>query len=336
MSLLSRFVNVLRSRKVDRDIEEELQSHLEEAYSEGRDPVEANRSFGSSLRTHEAVRDAIVLTWLESLLADARFGLRQLWKNKRTAAAAILSLGLGIGACMAAFRLIDALLLRPLPVSDPSSLYVLGSVQNENGETVIQESFSYPGFRMLRAALKDHASMMAISYPERINLSYDFGEASNQEMERVYLQYVSGWTFAEFGLQPAIGRLFTESDDLTPGTHPYAVLSYGYWTRRFGKDPEVLGRKFRTGNHVFEVVGVAPAGFTGTEPGTFTDLFFPTMMYDARAFESPGWQWFRPWVRPRSGINLDDVRERLRAAMLLHRQERAKGQRGRPSREIEA
>ena len=328
MSLLSRFMNVFRGRKVDRDIEEELQSHFEAAHSEGRDPVEANRSFGSRLRTHEAVRDAIVSTWLESLLADSRFGLRQLLKNKRTAAAAILSLGLGIGACMAAFRLIDALLLRPMPVSDPSSLYVLGSVQSEDGETVLQESFNYPGFRMLRAAVKDRASMMAISYPQRINLHYGFGEASDQEMERVYVQYVSGWTFAEFGLQPAIGRLFTESDDLTPGTHPYAVLSHSYWTRRFGKDPQVLGRKFRTGNNVFEVVGVASAGFTGTEPGTFTDLFFPTMMFDARAFESPGWQWFRPWVRVRSGISLDDVRERLRAAMLIHRQERAKGRRG--------
>src|SRR5262245_61270060 len=161
MSLLSRFVNVFRRRDVDRDIEEELQSHFEDARLEGRDPAEANRSFGSRLRTREAVRDAIVSTWLESLLADSRYGLRQLWKNKKTAAAAILSLGLGMGACMAAFRLIDALLLRPLPVSDPDSLYVLGSVQNEDGETFIQESFNYPGFRTLRAAVKDQASLMA-------------------------------------------------------------------------------------------------------------------------------------------------------------------------------
>ena len=331
MSLLSRFVNVLRGREVDRDIEAELQSHFDAAHAEGRDPAEANRSFGSRLRTREAVRDAIVSTWLESLLTDARFGLRQLWKNKKTAAAAILSLGLAMGACMAAFRLIDALLLRPLAVSDPGSLYVLGSVQNENGQTTIQESFNYPGFRLLRAAVKDQASMMAISYPNRSSLTY----GSDEDMERVYVQYVSGWTFAEFGLQPALGRLFTESDDLTPGAHPYAVLSHDYWTRRFGKDPQVLGRKFRNGNTAFEVAGVAPAGFTGTEPGTFTDLFIPAMMYDARALESPGWQWFRPWVRLSSGSSLEGVRERLQAAMLVHRQERVKGQRGRPTREIE-
>jgi len=115
MSLFSRFANVFRARQVGRDIEEELQSHFDDAQAEGREPTEVRKAFGSRLRAHEAVREAIVSTWLESLVADARFGLRQIAKHKVSAAAAILSLALGMGACMASSRMIYALRLRPLP-----------------------------------------------------------------------------------------------------------------------------------------------------------------------------------------------------------------------------
>jgi predicted permease len=227
--------------------------------------------------------------------------------------------------------MIDALLLRPLPVASPKHLYALGSEEkDENGQAVVGYSFDYPGFRELRAAVKDQASLMAISYPQRINLTY----SSEDARERVNLQYVSGWTFAEFGLQPALGRLLTEADDLTPHSHPYVVLSYDYWSTRFGKDPHVLGRTFRAGNDVYEVVGVAPAGFTGTEPGTFTDLFAPIMMYNSDAFENQNWHWFTPWVRVRSGFDVGAVRERLRAALVLHREDQVKTQASLTPREI--
>ena len=114
MSLFSRFANVFRSRRVDRDIEEELQSHFEDAQAAGRELAEVGKAFGSRLRAHEAVREAIVSTWLESLLTDARYGGRQLMKRPTATLAAVLSLALGIGSCTTAFRLIDAVLLRPL------------------------------------------------------------------------------------------------------------------------------------------------------------------------------------------------------------------------------
>ncbi|MBV9746587.1 MAG: multidrug ABC transporter substrate-binding protein, partial [Acidobacteriia bacterium] len=165
MSWRSRIANVFRNGSVDRDIAEELASHFEEAHGAGRDPVEASRAFGSRLRAHEAVRDAITAPWLDSLVADAIFGWRQLLKHKATSAAAILSLALGIGACTAAFRLIDALFLRPLPVADPGSLYVLtyGTV-DENGKADTTDNSDYPGFRLLRSAVKQEAELMAISY----------------------------------------------------------------------------------------------------------------------------------------------------------------------------
>src|SRR5580692_3090639 len=107
MSLCSRLANVLRRDHVSREIDEELTAHLEEAVEQGRDPAEARRTFGSPLRQREASRDVKLLGWLDSLRADAVFGWRQLKKRKATSAAAILSLGLSIGACTAAFRIVD-------------------------------------------------------------------------------------------------------------------------------------------------------------------------------------------------------------------------------------
>ncbi len=137
----------------------------------------------------------------------------------------------------------------------------------------------------MRAAVKDQAELIAISYADRMDLTYK----SDQEMEKAYLQYVSGWMFGSFGLRPALGRLFTENDDLKPGAHPYAVLSYDYWARRFAKDPKVIGRTFQMGDRLFEIVGVGPERFTGTETGTVTDIFVPTMMHAAVVRDDSTW-----------------------------------------------
>src|SRR5579859_1779013 len=125
MSLWSRLTNVFRGDRLTREIDEELQSHIEEAIEQGRDPAEARRALGPELRWREESRDVRLVAWLDSLRADAVFGWRQLLKRKVTSAAAILSLGLAIGSCTSAFRLIDALLLRLLPVAAPEQLYGL-------------------------------------------------------------------------------------------------------------------------------------------------------------------------------------------------------------------
>src|SRR5437764_10006097 len=125
MPLWSRLANFLRGDRLNREIDEEFQSHIEEAIEHGRDPAEARRAFGSPLRQREESRDVQIVAWLDSLRADTVFGWRQITKRKVTSAAAILSLALAIGACTSAFRLIDALLLRPLPVANPEELFVL-------------------------------------------------------------------------------------------------------------------------------------------------------------------------------------------------------------------
>ena len=251
------------------DVDEELQSHIVEAIENGRNADEARRAFGSMLRHREQSQDLRAFGWLDSLRSDAVFGSRQLRKHKVTSAAAILSLGLAVGACTAAFRLIDAVLLRPMPIAEPGRLYAMSSAgTGPSGAYRVTDSNEYPQFQAMRAAVKEQAELIAVSGVDRLDLTY----RSDDEMEKAYRQYVSGWMFGAFGLKPALGRLFNESDDDKPFAHPYAVLSYEYWMRRFGKDPGVLGRTFRDGNNVYEIVGVAPESFTGTEPGIFAEF----------------------------------------------------------------
>ncbi len=315
MSVWSRIANVFRSNRVDRDIDEELQSHIAEALAAGRDPVEVSRAFGSRLRAREAARDALVATWLESLIADAAFGWRQILKHKIASAAAVISLALGVGACLAAFRLIDGLFLRPLPIAHPERLYALASDQYFDGKVGRYEQFDYPVVPRMRSAVASQASILAIGFTVRIDLTF----SSDPETEQAWRQYVSGAMFTDFGLKPALGRLFDASDDAIPETHPYAVISYDYWTRRFARDPSVIGKHFRTGIHELEIIGVAPQGFTGTEPGTFTDIFVPNMMNVPivnRVSNS-----YRIWAVLKPSANVAVVAERLRAVLHSYREE---------------
>src|SRR5437868_8367220 len=167
----------------------------------------------------ERTRDARLIPWLDSLRADVIFGWRQLIKKKVTSAAAILSLALAIGACTSAFRLIDALLLRPLPVANPDRLYALSREGiGFDGRLQTFGGWAYPAFQLMRAAVKQDAELMAVSYAERTDLTYK----SDDEMEKAYLQYISGSMFSSLGIRPALGRLFTENDDRQPHAHPYA------------------------------------------------------------------------------------------------------------------
>jgi putative ABC transport system permease protein len=327
MSLWSRIGNVFRRESLNRDIEEELQSHLADAIAEGRDPVEARRALGPRLHHREKSRDIRLVPCLESLYADSVFGWRQIVKRKTTSAAAILSLALAVGACLAAFRLVDAMLWRPLPISAPERLYALSKEFRATDVKVYTfDEFEYPLFRQMRAQVKAEAELIAISPADRIDLTY----SSDQETEKAYQQYVSGWMFHAFGIRPALGRVFTENDDVTPGAHPYAVLSYQYWRQRFAGDPAVLGRTFRMGSDVYQIIGVAEGPFTGTEPGRATDIFLPTMMMKNDATVRSDYQWFRIFAQLRTGVNAARIVEELRPTLRAFLEERAKALAGNP------
>ncbi len=330
MSLLSRVLNVFRTDRVNREINEELESHIAEAIEQGRDPAEARKAFGPALRQGEETRDIKIIPWLDSLRSDVIFGWRQLMKKKVTSAAAILSLALAIGACTSAFRLIDALLLRPMPVAHPERLYAMFCRGiSPGGDFRTTDSNEYPQFQLMRAAVKDEAELIAVSWVDRADITY----GADQDMEKAYRQYVSGWMFSSFGLTPTIGRLLTRSDDLKPHASPVAVLSYDYWTRRFGQDPKVVGRSLQMGNDLYQIVGVGPKGFTGTEPGTFTDIFLPTMMHAGVTHDD--WSWIRTFVQLKPGINPSIVRDKLQAVFNRVQRERAKGFKGWPEQRLE-
>ncbi len=333
MSLWSRIVNIFRQDRVSYEIDEELESHINEAIADGRDTAEARMAFGSALRQREASRDVRIVPWIDSLRADTVLGWRRLNQVKVTSTAAILSLALAIGACTATFRLVDALLLRPLPVAGANRLYAVAfqGIMSTDGRAAVYDSSSYPMFQQMRDVAKSQAELFAVSYADRTDLTY----ASDQEMEKAYRQFVSGAMFPIFELRPALGRLLSNDDDLTPGAHPVAVLSYDYWTRRFGADPKVLGRTFRMGNTLYEIVGVASPGFTGTETGTMTDVFIPMMMAPAGNLKSPDNFWLRTLVEIHPGVDVDPLRQKLTATFRAIQVERAKGFTGLTRQEME-
>jgi len=255
-------------------------------------------------------RGDVKIAWLDSLCPDVIFGWRQLRKRKATSAAVILSLGLAVGACMSVFRIIDSLFLRPLPIANPERLYGISLPG-------FASAFSYAQFRQMRASLKedpkDQTELIAISAGPSLDLTY----GPDQEIEKANAQFVSGWMFGSFSLHPALGRLLTELDDLKPGASPVVVLSYDYWTRRFARDPNVIGSTVRMGadwrigqsSKVFKIVGVAPERFTGTEPGAVSDIFVPNMMH--ALVELPVAGLFQTYVLLPPGGAIEPVRDQL-------------------------
>ena len=220
-----------------------------------------------------------------------------------------------MGACISAFGIIDAFFLRPLPIAHPECLYGLR-------QPGFGGNFTYGQFRQMRAALhndpkRNQGELIAVSGAPSLDATY----SADPEIEKVHGQFVSGWMFREFGLRPALGRLLTANDDLKPGGHPVAVLSYDYWAHRFGRDRSVIGRIVRIGpdwrtgdaSQAFEIIGVAPEGFAGTETGVAIDLFLPTMMQVL--VENPVAAIFRIFVHLPPNTAIEPVRDRLLAVL---------------------
>jgi putative ABC transport system permease protein len=321
-----------KSNDRDHSFDQELQFHLETEAEElqqqhpGLTTKEAHQAARRSLGNLTLLKEDTRVNWtrpfFDQLTQDTRYACRQLLKSKATSAAAILSLALTMGACMGAFRLIDALLFRPLPIRDPGNLYVathFGPSPGGDRKYRETESASYPEFREFRNAAAQYADFFAIGYASRVDLTY----ASDADMEKAHMQSVSGSMFTSFGLGPAVGRVLTDADDQTPGGHPYAVLSHDYWARRFGSDPRVVGRTFRQGKDVYEIVGVLQGDFTGTEPGTMVDIFIPMAQRGASTLNSQSSFWLRVFLRTKPGASLQTVQDILNSVFVHYEQQRA-------------
>jgi putative ABC transport system permease protein len=325
MSWLSRLVNVVRRDRVNRDLEEELRFHLaarEEELTRGGTPADeakqqARRQLGNTLLVRESSRDIKLFPRIESILLDAAFGLRLCRSNKIVTGVAVVSLSLAIGACTAAFSLIDALILRPLPVKDPESLiYVAVRAPGDVRDSL---AFNYPLFEQMRDAGRAEVQLFGMSDQSRRDAVLD----DSGQAEKVYGQWISGNALAILGVKPVLGRLLTESDDLKPGLHPVAVLSYDFWQRRFGADPGVLGRWITIREKQLQIVGVAEKSFTGVEPGTMTDIWAPNMMWDDQAISDSGRRWFKIWGRMQPGAAPQRARAVLQTVLTNFRREQA-------------
>ena len=332
MSVLTRLKNVFRSGPVESELDEELQFHLEERIREltasgmprEEAAARASRRFGSPLRWREQSRDVKLIPWLDSIVRDVRLGLRMLRKNALVTGAAVLSLSLALGASVAAFSLVDALILKPLAVRQPEQLIYLtfGTNTPERPES---DTFNDPLFVRLRDAARGSADLFAMS--TQVNRPVIFADAGG-EKEPVRTQYVSGDAFERLGIGAVAGRLIGRKDDETTGGSPVAVISHAYWLRRFGGDPAAIGRWFTLEDRPFQIVGVTERQFAGIEPGRPTDVWFPYAMYNPRAFGNFQFNWFRIVGRMKEGVRTEQAHSVLQTAFTNFRNEYAPRQFG--------
>lgn len=269
--------------RVERRIEEEFRFHLEmrtqEYVDAGMAPEEAlrraRRQFGNLTYITEVSREMWVVRSIETLWQDLRYGLRMLLKNPGFAAVSVLSLALGIGANTAIFSLVDAVLLKMLPVKDPSQLVAL-DVYIARGE---RNGISYPMFEQLRARTTVFSGIFAaLDGTSRLVLA---GLAPGSQEEQAEVQLVSGEYFEVLGVNAVAGRTLTAADNQTPGAHPVAVLSYGFWQRRFAGDVSVIGKSITLKAQPFTIIGVTQPGFFGEAVGRAPDIWAPLMMQPA-------------------------------------------------------
>ncbi len=237
---------------------------------------------------------------METLLQDIRYGARVLLKSRGFAAVAVLSLALGIGANTAIFSLVDKLLLRSLPVEAPDELVLLTS-ESVNPHFV-NNIFSYPDYADYRDQNEVLSGLTAfIQMPEKLG--------SEDHPEQVLAEIVSGNYFDVLGVKTARGRAFLPEEDKTPGTHPVTVLSYGLWQRRFGADPEIIGKAVPINGLNYTVIGIAPQNFTGLNIESSTDLWvpvrmFPQLMPQTFSFDERRMAWLRVAGRLKPGVTI--------------------------------
>jgi predicted permease len=289
---------ISRRRRYD-ELSESIREHLDEKTADlmddgmTRDEAEraARREFGNVTLIEERSREVWQWTKLESIRADVRYAMRRLGKSPGFTSIALLTLALGIGANTGIFTLLNAVLLKSLPVPHPEQLFLL----KQDSSPADQSLFSYPLFQRLRQQSPDSAAVAAMSWAD----SY-YVATGSEPQERAVGQLVSGNYFQVFGTYPILGRLLIPGDDSQLRGSAVAVISYSYWQRHFGGNPGVIGRKFDVNRVPFTIVGVSARGFFGAQPGTEPDFWMPlTMQSDVHYhgnYSSEGSDPSKPWV----------------------------------------
>jgi macrolide transport system ATP-binding/permease protein len=281
-------------RRKDADFKAEVEAHIameaDEIRCEGNanDPdaeTAARREFGNVLRAQEQFYQSRRWLWLDHLRRDVAYTLRVLRRNPGFTTVAVISLALGIGVNALVFSVVNALVLRPLPVDHPEELRVIENNQFHLGQ-------SFPAYRDLRDQNQVFSGLLGVRV---VQIELD----SNEGATRTWGYLATGNYFDVLGVRPALGRFFHQENDRIPGGSPYAVLSYATWQSRFAGRRNVLGSIIRINRQPYTIIGVAPQEFHGTEVFYWPEVWVPMMM---QAQIEPGNSWleepgaFNTWV----------------------------------------
>ena len=284
-----------KNKRAQGDFKAEIEAHLqleidrlrEQGLSEADARAAARRTFGNRTRAEERFYESGRALWWDGLSQSVRFGLRMLRRSPASTSVAILTLALAIGANTAIFSLLNAVLLRSLPVRHPQELVSFGSGRWTGSVDSIPDGswqlFSYHFYKQFRRENRVFSDVTALD-------SILFGEhgrvGSSSHLEHISTDLVSGTFFNTLGVNPLLGRLLTASDDQTPGAHPVAVASYSWWRQRLASDPGAVGTVVTINSTAYTIIGVAPPGFFGASVGQSPDLWVPLAMEKQI---SPGW-----------------------------------------------
>ena len=325
--MLKKLRSLLRKDRVDQELDAELRFHLEKQIeaniAAGMPAAEARsaalRNFGGVEQVKEECRDTRGVALIETLAQDVRYGLRMMRRSPGFTAVAVVSLGLGIGANTAIFSLMNAVMLKMLPVKNPEQLVVMnwtarqfpdidhnGSTWGNRGGPAFGSSISYPAFQQLRAQNQVLSDLFGFADLEQAQVNVG-GQA-----EIAGSHFVSGNYFPGLGVHAVAGRVLIDADD-GPGAGPVAVISFRYWNRRFGADPAAVGKSIVVNGVPCVIVGVTPQEFFGLQPGDYPDLWVPISMQPRikpdwggekkSLLQDSGNWWVQSWGRLKPGVS---------------------------------
>ena len=298
--------SLLEKKRVERELDEELESYVENSaahkQSSGMSAEAARRAALAEVGSRNAVKHQVWSSrWestLEGLGKDIRVSLRMLGRSPGFTVVALLSLALGIGGNTAIFTLLDAIMLRPLPVQDPERLVLFGHAKAVGStDGLPNESwdlYSYPTYRAFSQKTTSFSGVTAVCSIQFATHALVNGGSGNEAggaggLELLHVDLVSGSYFSVLGVMPAMGRTLTESadpDSQPGGSDAVAVASYTWWQHHFGNDFSALGKPIKIEGHEYTIVGVAQPGFTGATVGQPADFWVPLSMQKEI---SPGW-----------------------------------------------
>ncbi len=303
----------LHGSRFDREMAEEMRLHLElraeqqaaQGLDAGAARDAARRQFGNLTQMQEHSREAWGWTFLDTLSQDLRYGLRTLAAQPGFTATAVLSLVLGIGANTAIFSILNAVMLRALPVEDPGRLVEVTSGRNSH--------YTNPIWEQVRDHQQAFSGALAFS-----NAQFDL--SSGGESQYAEGLWVSGRFFQVLGVPALRGRVFDNTDDRHGGgtSGPVAVISYNFWKRHYQGNPDVVGKTVRLNRHKFEIVGVTPPWFTGLDVDKGYDVAIPIgceplLNTDRSALEARSWWWLRIIGRLTPGESLRQADDRMKS-----------------------